>query len=86
MQKYFTPILLHIRTTKKNAKNYHLTKISEFYYVGNELRLADYVLDENAKTFSGRLELFYNGQWGTVCSTGFDQIDAQAVCNTIGFK
>ena len=60
--------------------------IAEFYYVGNELRLADYVLDENAKTFSGRLELFYNGQWGTVCSTGFDQIDAQAVCNTIGFK
>ena len=66
---------------------YHFDKsIAEFYYVGNELRLADYVLDENARTFSGRLELFYNGQWGTVCSNGFDQNDAQAVCNTIGFK
>ncbi len=59
--------------------------VSEFFYVGNELRIANYNLDPQEGTFSGLVEIFYNGQWGTICSNGFDEIDAQAVCNTIGF-
>ncbi len=62
---------------------------SEFFYVGNELRMANYNLQPprggQPGTFCGLVEIFYNGQWGTICSNGFDQIDAQAVCNTIGF-
>jgi len=33
----------------------------------------------------GRLEVYYNGQWGTVCGDMFTYIDAGVVCNSIGF-
>ena len=33
----------------------------------------------------GRLEVFYSGQWGTVCSDFFDYIDAAVACYSLGF-
>ncbi|WAQ99257.1 DMBT1-like protein [Mya arenaria] len=32
---------------------------------------------------SGRLEVFYSGQWGTVCNIGFDIRDAETVCRIL---
>ena len=29
---------------------------------------------------AGRLEIFYDGRWGTVCSDGFDSNDASVLC------
>ncbi|XP_025100423.1 deleted in malignant brain tumors 1 protein-like isoform X2 [Pomacea canaliculata] len=34
---------------------------------------------------AGRLELFFNGEWGTVCDKGFIQTDAQVACRMLGF-
>ena len=34
---------------------------------------------------SGRLEMCYNREWGTVCEFGFDNQDANVACGQLGF-
>ena len=46
-----------------------------------EVRLAG----DNSLTNAGRLEIYYNETWGTVCHNYFDDTDAQVACFMLGF-
>lgn len=34
----------------------------------------------------GRVEVCFNGHWGTVCHDGWDAREARVVCNEIGYN
>ncbi|XP_061402940.1 uncharacterized protein LOC133338851 [Musca vetustissima] len=45
----------------------------------------EYRLEGGRSKNEGRLEIFYRGEWGTVCDDDFGQKEAQVVCNSLGF-
>ena len=45
-----------------------------------------YRLKNGTSPDNGRLEVAYDGVWGTVCANGFDDKEAAVICRKLGFR
>ena len=53
--------------------------------IEGDVRLVDVNGISLPSQFSGRLEIFLNGAYGTVCVEGFDVYEADIACQELGF-
>jgi hypothetical protein len=44
------------------------------------------LVDGHGSASQGRVEVFYNGSWGTVCDDNFNQSAAAVVCSSLGYE
>ena len=51
------------------------------FFAHVEMRLAD-----GPSESCGRVEIYHDAEWGTVCDDGFGEEEAQVVCRALGYR
>ena len=54
-------------------------------FIANQVRLVSQT-GRTSNLSAGRLEIFINGQWGTVCDDLFGITDADVACRQLGYS
>ena len=61
----------------------HYDNCSCLFLSDGDLRLVD---SSSSYSNRGRLEIYHNGVWGTVCDKGFSGTDAKVACRQLGYS
>lgn len=73
----------HICTHIQLITTYVCTFIAVTGPAQGDIRLIN---DADNTNMTGRLEVYYEGQWGTVCDDLFDNLGAMVACRQLGFN
>ena len=73
---------------------YQVYNIILYYYYGlcivednqSTCQNGDVRLSDGGSTHQGRLEICYNGIWGSVCGHTWTSVEASVVCRQLGFN
>ena len=80
---YPVQVIYHSKYTVAYDNTVYLLLQKEPRY--GDLRLVQRTVTDS-KFSSGRLEIYINGWWGTICDDHFDQTDANVACKLLGFS
>ena len=67
-------------------------QLTFFYFCTVTSRVWDDAFDGQVRlqngvyTSEGTVEIYCNNEWGTLCNTGFDNDDANVVCEQLGYS
>ena len=64
-----------------NLRSLSSSKVGDYFlFLDTEIRLIG-----GTNKLEGRVEVKYQGVWGTICDDGWDDIDTTVVCRELGF-
>ena len=77
VERHTNDMISYLRTSSKFCRR---IKYFFFLYSDGAVRLTG-----GTRTNIGRVEVYYLGQWGTICQKGLDNATADVICRQLGY-